>query len=164
MFTTIHKFMPEKGEAMPELSARQNIVVVADEAHRSQYGFGGKVDEKTGEMSYGFASNPAGAGRCLAACVWGTSNVEFQMSNWCHGSCFVALSPSGQHSRCGAGGLLSLCSPAGCLRQAISAALRFAVLGSACPFCPFLRLFRGFLVFTGRTGHDGRSNQPNERR
>ena len=57
VFTTIHKFMPEKGEAMPELSARQNIVVIADEAHRSQYGFGGKVNGKTGEMSYGFASN-----------------------------------------------------------------------------------------------------------
>jgi type I restriction enzyme R subunit len=57
IFTTIHKFMPEKGEPMPELSARQNIVVIADEAHRSQYGFGGKVNEKTGEMSYGFASN-----------------------------------------------------------------------------------------------------------
>ena len=57
VFTTIHKFMPEKGEAMPELSARQNIVVIADEAHRSQYGFGGKVNTQTGEMSYGFASN-----------------------------------------------------------------------------------------------------------
>lgn len=57
VFTTIQKFMPEKGEAMPCLSARQNIVVIADEAHRSQYGFGGKVNEKTGEMSYGFASN-----------------------------------------------------------------------------------------------------------
>ena len=57
VFTTIHKFMPEKGEPMPELSARQNIVVIADEAHRSQYGFGGKLNEKTGEMSYGFASN-----------------------------------------------------------------------------------------------------------
>ena len=57
VFTTIHKFMPEKGEAMPCLSARQNIVVIADEAHRSQYGFGGRVNEKTGEMSYGFASN-----------------------------------------------------------------------------------------------------------
>ena len=57
VFTTIHKFMPEKGEAMPCLSTRQNIVVIADEAHRSQYGFGGKVNEKTGEMSYGFASN-----------------------------------------------------------------------------------------------------------
>jgi type I restriction enzyme R subunit len=57
VFTTIHKFMPEKGELMPELSARQNIVVIADEAHRSQYGFGGKLNPKTGEMSYGFASN-----------------------------------------------------------------------------------------------------------
>jgi type I restriction enzyme R subunit len=57
VFTTIHKFMPEKGEDMPELSGRANIVVIADEAHRSQYGFGGKVNEKTGAMSYGFASN-----------------------------------------------------------------------------------------------------------
>jgi type I restriction enzyme, R subunit len=57
VFTTIHKFMPQKGEAMPCLSTRQNIVVIADEAHRSQYGFGGKVNAQTGEMSYGFASN-----------------------------------------------------------------------------------------------------------
>jgi type I site-specific restriction-modification system R (restriction) subunit len=42
---------------LPELSPRRNIVVIADEAHRSQYGFGGRVNEKTGEMSYGFASN-----------------------------------------------------------------------------------------------------------
>ncbi len=57
VFTTIQKFMPEAGELMPELSPRRNIVVIADEAHRSQYGFGGKVNEKTGEMSYGFATN-----------------------------------------------------------------------------------------------------------
>ena len=57
VFTTIQKFMPERGEAMPELSTRQNIVVIADEAHRSQYGFGGKVNTQTGEMTYGFASN-----------------------------------------------------------------------------------------------------------
>ena len=57
VFTTIHKFMAEKGEVMPVLSARQNIVVIADEAHRSQYGFAGTVNDKTGEMSYGFASN-----------------------------------------------------------------------------------------------------------
>ena len=38
VFTTIHKFMPdEKGARMPLLSDRRNIVVVADEAHRSQY-------------------------------------------------------------------------------------------------------------------------------
>ena len=32
------------------------MVLIADEAHRSQYGFGGRVNEK-GEMSYGFTSN-----------------------------------------------------------------------------------------------------------
>jgi type I restriction enzyme, R subunit len=37
VFTTIQKFLPERGERMPELSARRNIVVIADEAHRSQY-------------------------------------------------------------------------------------------------------------------------------
>ena len=57
VFTTIHKFMPESGDTMSALSTRQNIVVIADEAHRSQYGFGGKVNEKTGKKSYGFASN-----------------------------------------------------------------------------------------------------------
>lgn len=56
VFTTIHKFAAEKGELMPELSGRQNIVVIADEAHRSQYGFGARVNDK-GEKSYGFASN-----------------------------------------------------------------------------------------------------------
>ena len=37
VFTTIQKFLPERGERMPALSERRNIVVVADEAHRSQY-------------------------------------------------------------------------------------------------------------------------------
>ncbi|MDE0075421.1 MAG: type I restriction endonuclease subunit R [Gammaproteobacteria bacterium] len=40
VFTTIQKFFPEeKGDRMPELSRRRNIVVIADEAHRSQYDF-----------------------------------------------------------------------------------------------------------------------------
>ena len=40
VFTTIQKFFPEeKGDRHPELSARRNIVVIADEAHRSQYDF-----------------------------------------------------------------------------------------------------------------------------
>ena len=40
VFTTIQKFMPEeKGDKHPLLSDRRNIVVVADEAHRSQYDF-----------------------------------------------------------------------------------------------------------------------------
>ncbi|MCK9275998.1 MAG: type I restriction endonuclease subunit R [Syntrophales bacterium] len=40
IFTTIQKFMPDaKGEQYPLLSERRNIVVIADEAHRSQYDF-----------------------------------------------------------------------------------------------------------------------------
>ncbi|MBX3673896.1 MAG: type I restriction endonuclease subunit R [Burkholderiales bacterium] len=40
VFTTIHKFFPEdKGDRYPTLSERHNIVVIADEAHRSQYDF-----------------------------------------------------------------------------------------------------------------------------
>jgi len=40
VFTTVQKFFPsEKGEQYPMLSDRRNIVVVADEAHRSQYDF-----------------------------------------------------------------------------------------------------------------------------
>ena len=40
VFTTIQKFFPEdKGDTHPTLSDRRNIVVIADEAHRSQYDF-----------------------------------------------------------------------------------------------------------------------------
>jgi type I restriction enzyme, R subunit len=37
VFTTIQKFAPAKGREMPVLSERENVVVMADEAHRSQY-------------------------------------------------------------------------------------------------------------------------------
>lgn len=40
IFTTIQKFLPdEKGDTHPALSDRRNVVVLADEAHRSQYDF-----------------------------------------------------------------------------------------------------------------------------
>jgi len=58
VFTTIQKFSPEDGENdFDLLSVRENIVVIADEAHRTQYGFGAKNVEKDGEMltRYGFA-------------------------------------------------------------------------------------------------------------
>ena len=58
IFTTIQKFSPASGEATyPMLSNRRNIVVIADEAHRSQYGFRAKLERRTGEMSYGFAKH-----------------------------------------------------------------------------------------------------------
>lgn len=47
IFTTIQKFSPEEGNIYETLSQRKNIVVIADEAHRTQYGFKAKtVDEK----------------------------------------------------------------------------------------------------------------------
>ena len=40
VFTTIQKFFPEeRGDTFPTLSERRNVVVIADEAHRSQYDF-----------------------------------------------------------------------------------------------------------------------------
>jgi len=47
VFTTIQKFSPEEGNVYETLSERENIVVIADEAHRTQYGFKAKtVDDK----------------------------------------------------------------------------------------------------------------------
>jgi len=58
IFTTVQKFQPERGEArFPKLSQRTNIVVIADEAHRSQYGFRAVLDKKTGRYKYGFAKH-----------------------------------------------------------------------------------------------------------
>ena len=47
VFATIQKFMPgEDEDSFPVLSQRRNIVVIADEAHRTQYGFEAKFKEK----------------------------------------------------------------------------------------------------------------------
>jgi type I restriction enzyme R subunit len=63
IFTTIQKFQPEEGNVFEMLSDRKNIVVIADEAHRTQYGFQAKtIDAKDGKGNvtgkktvYGFA-------------------------------------------------------------------------------------------------------------
>ncbi len=63
IFTTIQKFQPNEGNVHDVLTARSNVVVVADEAHRTQYGFRAKTvdvrdeaDEVVGsEIKYGFA-------------------------------------------------------------------------------------------------------------
>ena len=56
IFTTLQKFTPDEGTAeYPVLTDRRNVIVIADEAHRSQYGFDARLDRKTGEISYGFA-------------------------------------------------------------------------------------------------------------
>lgn len=63
IFTTIQKFQPDEGNVYKTLSERENVVVIADEAHRTQYGFKAKtVDDKDDEGNvigkktvYGFA-------------------------------------------------------------------------------------------------------------
>ena len=58
IFTTIQKFFPDEGrEEYPLLSERSNIVVIADEAHRSQYGFKAKVLKTKDKalITYGYA-------------------------------------------------------------------------------------------------------------
>ncbi len=63
IFTTIQKFQPEEGNVYETLSERENIVVIADEAHRTQYGFRAKtIDAKDDKgnvvgkkIVYGFA-------------------------------------------------------------------------------------------------------------
>lgn len=58
IFTTVQKFSPDKDEAQfPCLTERTNVVVIADEAHRSQYGFNAVLDKKTGQYKYGFAKH-----------------------------------------------------------------------------------------------------------
>jgi type I restriction enzyme R subunit len=42
IFSTIQKFQPDEGNVFDTLSERKNIVVIADEAHRTQYGFKAK--------------------------------------------------------------------------------------------------------------------------
>ena len=55
-FSTLQKFSPLPGEEdFPMLSDRRNIIVIADEAHRSQYGFDAILDRQTGERRYGYA-------------------------------------------------------------------------------------------------------------
>ena len=59
IFTTIQKFAPEeKCDVAPELTDRKNVIVMADEAHRSQYGFGAdvvKLDATEADVKYGYA-------------------------------------------------------------------------------------------------------------
>ncbi len=63
IFTTIQKFQPEEGNVFETLSSRENIIVIADEAHRTQYGFSAKtIDDKDEQgnvigkkIVYGFA-------------------------------------------------------------------------------------------------------------
>lgn len=55
LFTTIQKFTTKNGETYPELSSSENIIVFADEAHRSQYGKAGYGKAEYGKAGCGKA-------------------------------------------------------------------------------------------------------------
>ncbi|GGB01864.1 type I restriction endonuclease subunit R [Macrococcus hajekii] len=58
IFSTLQKFSPDADGKMPSLTERSNVIVMADEAHRSQYGFGAhlsRAKDSEGEVKYGFA-------------------------------------------------------------------------------------------------------------
>lgn len=58
VFATIQKFMPgEDEDTFPVLSQRQNIVVIADEAHRTQYGFEAKFKGDSKGYQVGYAQH-----------------------------------------------------------------------------------------------------------
>ena len=77
VFTTVQKFFPDgKGERHPVLSARRNIVVIADEAHRSQYdfvdGFAAHIRDALPNASFvGFTGTPIETRDANARAVFG---------------------------------------------------------------------------------------------
>ena len=87
IFTTLQKFAPEQGgDTNPVLTDRRNVVVVADEAHRSQYGFAEKLaddgtlkaglakhmrDALPGATFLGFTGTPIEAGDKSTRAVFG---------------------------------------------------------------------------------------------
>ena len=66
IFTTMQKFE----ESEEPLSERRNIIVMADEAHRGQYGFSEKVDDKTGRIK-------TGAARIIRNCLPNATYIGF---------------------------------------------------------------------------------------
>ncbi|HEU0276745.1 MAG TPA: HsdR family type I site-specific deoxyribonuclease [Rhodanobacteraceae bacterium] len=81
-FTTINKFAPEPGEAtVPVLCERSNVVVIADEAHRTQYGFKAELDTKSGQTRYGLAKYmrdalPGPGWWRWSRCCWPSTNTR----------------------------------------------------------------------------------------
>ncbi|MGL4997542.1 MAG: type I restriction endonuclease subunit R, partial [Cetobacterium sp.] len=56
IFSTIQKFSPRPGEVVEPISTRNDIYIIADEAHRSQYGLDAKMDSD-GNSKYGYAKH-----------------------------------------------------------------------------------------------------------
>lgn len=61
VFTTLQKFAPDENATYPLLTDRRNVIVIADEAHRSQYGLKARIvkskDNDEAHIAYGFAKH-----------------------------------------------------------------------------------------------------------
>jgi hypothetical protein len=76
VFTTIQKFLPSEGDRYPKLSDRRNVIVIADEAHRSQYdfidGFARHMRDALPRASFiGFTGTPIEKGDANTRSVFG---------------------------------------------------------------------------------------------
>ncbi len=112
VFTTIQKFLPdEKGERYPLLSDRRNIVVIADEAHRSQYGFiegfARHMRDALPNASFiGFTATPIEADDRSTPAVFGeyidVYDIQRAIEDGCHGA-HLLRRPAGQAGAKGRG-------------------------------------------------------------
>lgn len=96
VFTTIQKFGTKKGEAYPELSDRRNIVVVADEAHRSQYefveGFARNIRDALPNASFiGFTGTPIESDDRSTVAVFGQEIHRYPVSQAVEDGAIVSL-------------------------------------------------------------------------
>ena len=78
VFATIQKFMPgEDEDSFPVLSTRSNIVVIADEAHRTQYGFNAELKIDTLKVAEGQARYQVGYAQHLRDALPNATFVAF---------------------------------------------------------------------------------------
>jgi len=78
VFATIQKFMPgEDEDSFPVLSTRSNIVVIADEAHRTQYGFNAELKVDTLKVAEGQARYQVGYAQHLRDALPNATFVAF---------------------------------------------------------------------------------------
>lgn len=57
IFTTMQKFAPDGISRNDVITDRDNVIVIADEAHRTQYGLDARIDRKTGRTRYGLGTH-----------------------------------------------------------------------------------------------------------
>jgi len=104
IFTTVQKFVPEKGETAPLLSDRRNIVVIADEAHRSQYdfidGFARHIRDSLPNASYiGFTATPIETGDRNTRAVFGDYVDQYDMIESVNDGFTVPINYESRHSK-----------------------------------------------------------------